>query len=56
MADQAGLAEWYGVIKDHPPVWLVHGEDKARMVFADKLRQDFGANVSLAHPGESVVF
>ncbi|HQW81329.1 MAG TPA: MBL fold metallo-hydrolase [Pseudomonadota bacterium] len=55
-ADQAGLAEWYGVIKDHPPVWLVHGEDKARMVFADKLRQDFGANVSLAHPGESVVF
>jgi metallo-beta-lactamase family protein len=55
-ADQAGLAEWYGAIRNRPPVWLVHGEDKAREVFAKKLRSDFGASVNLARPGESVVF
>jgi metallo-beta-lactamase family protein len=55
-ADQAGLAEWYGAIRNRPPVWLVHGEDQAREVFADKLRRDFGTSVNLARPGESVVF
>jgi metallo-beta-lactamase family protein len=55
-ADQAGLAEWYGAIKGHPPVWLVHGEDKAREIFAEKLRTDFGAKVGLARPGQSVAF
>ena len=55
-ADQAGLAEWYGAIKGHPPVWLVHGENKAREIFADKLRADFGAKVGLATPGLSVEF
>lgn len=50
-ADQAGLMEWYGAIKGHPPVFLVHGEDKAREVLADKLRDKFGAKVALARPG-----
>ncbi len=55
-ADQAGLAEWYGAIKGRPPVWLVHGEDKARKIFAEKLRTDFGAEVGLATPGHVVEF
>lgn len=52
-ADQAGLVEWYGHFKKRPPVWLVHGEDPAREVLADKLRHEFGASVSLARPGAS---
>jgi len=50
-ADQAGLMQWYGAIKGHPPVYLVHGEDKAREVLADKLHQVYGAKVLLARPG-----
>jgi metallo-beta-lactamase family protein len=53
-ADQAGLAEWYGAIEGRPPVWLVHGEDKARIAFAEKLRRDFGADAQLAQPGQTV--
>ena len=51
-ADQAGLMEWYGNFKDRPPVWLVHGEDKAREVLAAQLRDVYGAKVELARPGD----
>ena len=50
-ADQAGLLEWYGAIADHPPVYLVHGEDRARETLATKLHERFGAEVVLARPG-----
>lgn len=50
-ADQAGLLEWYGHFKHHPQVFLVHGEDRAREVLADKLRTQFAAKVGLARPG-----
>lgn len=53
-ADQPGLLDWYGRIPDHPPVWLVHGEDEARRPMAEALRQRFGARVALARPGEVV--
>jgi metallo-beta-lactamase family protein len=52
-ADQGGLLEWYGHFRDRPPVWLVHGEDKAREVLAEKLARRFGARVGLAQPGGS---
>lgn len=50
-ADQAGLMEWYGHFRGHPQVFLVHGEDHAREVLADKLRSQYGAKVGLARPG-----
>jgi len=50
-ADQAGLLKWYGHFEGHPRVALVHGEDRAREALADKLRERFGADVTLAHPG-----
>lgn len=50
-ADQAGLMNWYGRFKQHPPVVLVHGENAAREVLAMKLRTEFGAEVTLARPG-----
>jgi metallo-beta-lactamase family protein len=50
-ADQAGLLEWFGAIGGKPHAYLVHGEDKAREVLAEKMRAQFGVKVSLARPG-----
>jgi metallo-beta-lactamase family protein len=50
-ADQAGLLEWYGHFKKHPPVYLVHGEDPAREKLAELLHQQFGARAVLTKPG-----
>jgi metallo-beta-lactamase family protein len=50
-ADQGGLLEWYGHFRDRPPVWLVHGEDRAREVLSEKLARRFGCKVGLATPG-----
>ncbi len=55
-ADQAGLMEWYGAIRGtaqtpHPPLYLVHGEDGAREVLAEKIRAGYGSKVELARPG-----
>ena len=41
-ADQAGLLDWYGNFAARPPVYLVHGEEKARLALADQLRKRFG--------------
>lgn len=53
-ADQNGLASWYGAFKNRPPVWLVHGEDRARSALAERLREQFGAEVSLAEGSSEV--
>lgn len=53
-ADQAGLMAWYGAIANHPPVWLVHGEDPARGVLAERLHAQFGTTVNLSKPGTQV--
>lgn len=50
-ADQAGLVDWYRQLARHPPVCLVHGEERAREGLAAKLRSQFGAEVTLASPG-----
>lgn len=49
-ADQSGLLDWYDHFIHRPPVVLVHGEDRAREVLADKLRGR-GSKVTLARPG-----
>ncbi len=50
-ADQAGLMKWYGHFKSRPPVYLVHGEDPARQVLAEKLRSTYGCDAWGAAPG-----
>ena len=50
-ADQAGLMDWYGAMRGHAPVYLVHGEDIAREALAAKLRERFRARVELSRPG-----
>lgn len=50
-ADQRGLIDWYGGIADHPPLVLVHGEDKAREALAGEIHGRFGVSAELAVPG-----
>src|SRR5690348_9793860 len=51
-ADRDGLSDWYGAIANHPPVWLVHGEDDGRSGLADCLKQKWGCAVNLPKPGD----
>ena len=50
-ADQTGLTEWYEGFAGHPPLALVHGEDKARQALAAHIGQRDGITVQLARPG-----
>jgi metallo-beta-lactamase family protein len=50
-ADQRGLMEWYGGFEDHPPLVLVHGEDKGREALAGEIGERDGIEVQLARPG-----
>jgi metallo-beta-lactamase family protein len=50
-ADQQGLMEWYGGFEKHPPLVLVHGEDKAREALAGEIGEHYGIEVRLARPG-----
>ena len=53
-ADQAGLTEWYEGFAGHPPLVLVHGEDKARQALADQIGHRDGITVQLARPDMTV--
>lgn len=50
-ADQRGLLDWYAHFHPRPPVILVHGEDRARLALAERLRGEYGAEAILARPG-----
>jgi metallo-beta-lactamase family protein len=49
--DQRGLMAWYGGFAAHPPLVLVHGEDKAREALAGEIGERDGVQVQLARPG-----
>lgn len=53
-ADQPALLDWYSHLEDAPPVLLVHGEDRARVPLAEKLRERFGCSVDLAQPEQVI--
>ena len=53
-ADQADLVDWYGAFDGHPPVYLVHGEERSQVPLAEKLRAQFGAAVTIAQRGQTV--
>ena len=50
-ADQSGLMQWYEGFTAHPPLVLVHGEDKAREALAAEIGKRDGITVQLARPG-----
>ena len=54
-ADQDGLAQWYGQIKDTPPVVLVHGEAEAMDQLAQRLHKQFNIDVTQAQFGQTVL-
>ena len=39
-ADQQDLIDWYASFKGHPPVYLVHGEERGQKPLLEKLRED----------------
>jgi metallo-beta-lactamase family protein len=41
-ADQVGLLAWYGNFAARPPVYLVHGEEQARLALEDQLQKRYG--------------
>lgn len=54
--DQHGLMAWYGGIAGsagavHPPLALVHGEDRAREALAGEIGERFGVQPMLTRPG-----
>ena len=52
--DQGGLMAWYGGFEGHPPLVLVHGEDRAREALAGEIGLRHGIDVLLARPGLEV--
>jgi len=52
-ADQAELVDSYRAFANHPPAYLVHGEERARQPLAARLRAE-GAEVHLPHLDDSV--
>jgi metallo-beta-lactamase family protein len=49
-ADQAQLLRWYDNFRDHPPVFIVHGEPEAAQALAAKLREQ-GTEATVTRPG-----
>lgn len=57
--DQHGLMDWYGAIAGddgaaHPPLALVHGEDRACEALAGEIGERFGVQARLARPGDVI--
>jgi metallo-beta-lactamase family protein len=47
-ADQAGLLDWLGGFKGKPKeIFLVHGEEEAKVTFANKIKETFGYDTTI---------
>jgi len=53
-ADQAGLVDWYRRLNAHPPVYLVHGEDRARAPLAARLKAEGASEVHLPRLNDTI--
>ena len=47
-ADQTDLLDWYGAFENTPPLYLVHGEERAQQALEKKVKARFDAPVSIA--------
>lgn len=54
-ADQQGLLDWYLGFENNPPVVLVHGEEAAMEVLAQKLKHQYQVNVMQASYKQNIV-
>ena len=46
--DQADLVDWYSSFEGRPPVYLVHGEERAQQPLLKRLRDELGAPAEIA--------
>jgi len=46
--DQADLLDWYASFEGRPPVYLVHGEERAQQPLLQRLRDELGAPAEIA--------
>ena len=46
--DQADLVDWYASFEGRPPVYLVHGEERAQQPLLKRLRDELGAPAEIA--------
>ncbi len=53
-ADQQDLVDWYAGFTNRPPLYLVHGEEKAQLPLQKRLIEDLGAPVSVARYDELI--
>lgn len=51
-ADQNDLKNWYANFENRPPVVLVHGETEALETLSTTLKNELGAKVTVARPGQ----
>jgi metallo-beta-lactamase family protein len=53
-ADQQDLLHWYGGFSNRPPVYLVHGEEKAQRVLFQQLQQRLKAPAVIPELGQQI--
>lgn len=53
-AGQTGLLDWYGAFRGRPPVYLVHGEERARTAFAKRLKERFDVDAHRPRIGDVI--
>ena len=54
-ADRDDLVDWYGNFASRPPVYLVHGEERAQTALAATLRERLDAPVSIPSLGDRAI-
>ncbi len=52
--DENDLVRWFRSFKNKPPVWLVHGEDKAARALEQKLQNEAGTRATVARVGDRI--
>lgn len=53
-ADQSALISWYKNFTNSPPLVLVHGEEEAQELLANKIKSETTARVTIAKRGQKV--
>ena len=54
-ADQEDLIDWYSSFANRPPVYLVHGEERAQRPLQDVLKNDLKAPAHIARYQQKIV-
>ena len=52
--DENDLVRWFRSFSSKPPVWLVHGENKAARALEQKLQNEAGTKATIAQSGDKI--